>query len=98
MLIGQAQPESIRALGYRLKERLQDAMTLEEAGQAFVEEIYRDFSDSISLIRFFLTIPMAELPAEIQDFTNRLAKGAKIATPLAPQSYVLTCWVPLAPK
>ncbi len=90
MLITEGTQATIRELGHRLDSKLEGAKTLEEAGQTFVNEVYEQFRDSISLLRLFVTIPMVELPAEIQDFANRLVKGANGSTPLPPDSYVLT--------
>ncbi len=90
MLITEGTQATIRELGHRLDRKLEDARTLEEAGQIFVDEVYEEFRDSISLLRLFVTIPIVELPPEIQDFANRLAKGANSPTPLPPDSYILT--------
>ncbi len=88
MLISQVSYREIQNIQVVLAKKLDEVNTLEEASQQFVETIYHEFSESIILLRLFVTLPAGELPQEIYSFAENLAKGAKV--PINQNSYILT--------
>src|SRR5271157_2734167 len=90
MLISEANPTEVVKFSKIIDPKLAGANTLEDAAQTFVQELHEAFEESIVLVRTFITIPMQELPPEIQAFANNLAKGAKIPVPLPKDAMILT--------
>ncbi len=90
MLIGETTPDRIVKFSNDIEGKIHGAKELEEAAQRFVQSLYNAFKESIVLVRTFVTIPIAELPREIQGFANNLAQGAGIAVPLPRDEMILT--------
>jgi len=88
MLISKLSVRDIGEVQTKLEKKLEKATCLQEAAQIFVEDIYEIFSESIVLLRLFVTITKGELPVRIQSFVEKLAKNADLN--LEESSYVLT--------
>jgi hypothetical protein len=81
-------PNYLRETHDAVEKGLAGVTVLEEAGQRFVETIYKRHRESIVLLRLFVTIPMSELSQDIQNFAQNLAQGAGAG--LDSGSHVLT--------
>ncbi len=90
MLISQILPDTLFKLNKSFEEKIGETDNLEEAAHFFVHDLYTLFKDSIQLIRLFITLPMGEIPTDIQIFANNLAKGAGIPVPLERDAKILT--------
>lgn len=91
-------PEKISAITAKkitdLKETIDKALqpcgSLEEAAQTFTNVLFEEFETSISLIRFFTTIPFGKLRTSTQTSVSTLAESEGIAPLIKNDTPVLT--------
>ncbi|MBN2383407.1 hypothetical protein JXQ70_11040 [bacterium] len=88
MLVSKLYYNDIIKLLDKVKTKISGSQNLESAAQNLVEAIYNELSDSIILLRLFVTIKQKELPDAIQTFTRNLARSANIK--MTEDAYVLT--------
>ncbi len=88
MTVAEATPARIAELWRGLGTRVQRVSYLEQAAQALAQTTYEQFSDSMVIVRVFLTVPFSNLPPANQRFIQALAdskgasQGLRTATPV----------------
>lgn len=90
MKIQEADSAKLTQLWSGVETRVEQAACAEEAAQAFASAVYGSFSDSVVLMRVFLTVPFARLPKSNQDFVRNLAQSAGGASDLKETTPVLS--------
>ncbi|MBN2534298.1 MAG: hypothetical protein JXB88_15525 [Spirochaetales bacterium] len=77
MLISESRYNMVQ-LTNQFNKALENDNSLEEKARVFVETFYNMFSESIVLLRLFITVPFAELPGRIQNKVSDLAQSASL--------------------
>ena len=73
-----------------MESDLKDCGSLEEAAQKYIDTIYKEFEESLVLLRMFLSVPYSELPRFNQDFVTNLVEEKGIAPELKDDTPVLS--------
>ncbi|MCP4699115.1 MAG: hypothetical protein GY862_20020 [Gammaproteobacteria bacterium] len=74
----------------KMQPRVEEAKTLEEAAQQFVDTVYREFEESLALARMFISVPYASLPEFNRKFVFSLAEEKGIVAKLKDDTPVLS--------
>jgi hypothetical protein len=74
----------------KVEEQVKRCKTLETAAQAVMEVLYQEFSDSIVLVRLFVTVPFGKLPAANHSFVARLANAQGLTGLMKDETLVLS--------
>lgn len=73
-----------------LGDDLDNSRCMQSAAQTCVRRIYDTFSDSIVLVRLFMTIPMAQLPEPDQIFARQILANQDVLSLLNEETVVLS--------
>tara|TARA_R110002073_G_scaffold318641_1_gene492825 strand:+ start:3268 stop:4017 length:750 start_codon:yes stop_codon:yes gene_type:complete len=73
-----------------IKAKTEGCETLEAAGSAVVDVVFGQFQQSLVLTRMFATLPYEALPADYQQFVDKLSKDSGIADRITPQTPILS--------
>jgi hypothetical protein len=74
----------------RLKAATSQSPTLRDAGRACLDELYREFGESLALVRLFATVRFAYLPDRERHFARQLASGRRVVEELSDDTLVAT--------
>ncbi len=74
----------------RVEEQVRRCKTLENAAQLVTDTLYQEFSDSIVLARFFVTVPFGKLPAASRSFVTQLANTQGLTGLMKDETLVLS--------
>lgn len=80
----------IGTLRGRLKALTSESPTLRDAARACLDELFREFEESLALVRLFATVRFGSLPERERDFARRLAAGRKVLDELSDDTLVAT--------
>ena len=83
-------PREIGTFRERLQAALKDRGHLQEAAQTCARLLYEEFSDSLVLVRLFVTLPFNALPARDKAFVSTLAEAKNITPLLGEKTQVLS--------
>ncbi|MCP4543836.1 MAG: hypothetical protein GY832_42525 [Chloroflexi bacterium] len=81
---------TLGALRSKVANDVRGCATLEESAQKFTEIMYKEFEDSIVLVRLFATIPFGKLETLNQAFVTRLAASQGIKQLITDKMLVLS--------
>ncbi len=90
MKIEQIHPITVTDLWSAVDAEVRAASTLEQASQVLVAALHEKFSESVVLVRQFLTVEFDALPASNQQFVRALADSAGVAAQLNGSTRVLS--------
>lgn len=80
MKLEQATAAIVTQVWTTVEPRLEQARSLEEAGQALAAALYTQFAESAILARVFVTVPFAALPPPTQAFVQAMPGAAAALT------------------
>jgi len=81
---------SMNALFDKIHDELSKYKYLEEAAQKCVDTMYREFEESIVLIRLYATVPFKQLPASNQEFVIKFGNSKGITPFIKDDTRVLS--------
>lgn len=90
MYICEATRETLAALKTRIDQELAQCRSLEEAGQTFTNLVFETFEESLTILRFFATIPYGALPPAYQSVVDMMVNSHANTVDMQEDSPVLT--------
>ena len=82
--------ESCISLGQKMEPYLKECRNLETAAQKYIDTIYEEYSESLVLLRMFVSVPYSALPQFNQQFVMDLATEKGVAGELKNETPVLS--------
>ncbi len=74
----------------KVKDRVANCASLEDAAQRMVDLIYKEYIDSLVLLRLYATVPYGKLPAFNRAFVTQLAQANHIADQIKDTTMILS--------
>lgn len=90
MKVSQATPGTVGDVWADVETVVKQSSHLETAAQALTQSFYDCFTESVVIVRVFVTVPFGELPFANRSFVEKLADSAGRAQDLNPQVPVLS--------
>lgn len=88
MKLAEVNPAVVREIWSRCASRIPSSQWLDESASLVVGEIYARLSDSLVLLRAFITVPAECLPERQRAFATALAQSANLLDSLRPNTPV----------
>jgi len=88
--ISEAVTTSFRAVQDNLGQRIKALGSFEEAAQHYTAALYKEFEESIVLIRLFATVPYGQLPAQNKKSVDNLGRAKGVSASIHDQTLVLS--------
>jgi hypothetical protein len=88
--ISEATTTTLQAFQNKIRQRISQFRSFEEAAQHFITTIYEEFKESIVLVRLFATVPYGELPLQNKNFVKALATSKGVGQALFDHTLVLS--------
>ncbi len=74
----------------KVKDRVANSASLEEAAQRMVDMLYNEYIDSLVLLRLYATVPFGKLPAFNRAFVTQVAQANHITDQIKDNTMILS--------
>lgn len=88
--ISEAPATTLQAFQTNIRQRINGLGSFEEAAQHYTTTLYKEFKESIVLIRLFATVPYGQLPLQNKNFVDNLARSKGVGQSIHDRTLVLS--------